>query len=174
MKFRRLRIWKRWVGKMPADALFEVMAVATAVRRRMALAMPAGPNATALDCGLGGKQVSTTDFESFVVENGPEKLPLKVLVESLLLAFYMKCRRADIFHRIAVAGSNRRRILRFSSQKSPSDCVAEPSMRVDGRPQKAIPTFGTIQTSTPFGTGVALSGSAVVSAASFRFVGTAF
>jgi hypothetical protein len=43
--------------------------------------------------------ISTTRFRSVVVENSGEKQPLKVLVESLLLAFRKKCRRADIFHR---------------------------------------------------------------------------
>jgi hypothetical protein len=67
----------------------------------MALAMPAGPNnagAPALNHDSGDKRISTTAFERFVVENGPEKPPLKVLVESLLLAFCTKCRHADIFH----------------------------------------------------------------------------
>jgi len=137
------------VGKMPADALFELMMAPKGIRRRVALAMPAGPNALgalAVHYDSSDNQVSTTESEPFVVENGLEKPPLKVLVESFLLAFWMKCRRADIFHRFAVSGSGGRESSRFSSQKSFSSSVAGSSARVRGRPQKAVPTFGKLRT----------------------------
>ena len=46
----------------------------------------------------GSAGVSTTNSTQLVVENRPEKSPLKVLVEAFLLAFCPTCRRADIFH----------------------------------------------------------------------------
>jgi len=48
--------------------------------------------------------ISTTENIQFVVENGPQKGPLKVLVEAFLLAFCPTCRRADIFHNERIFG----------------------------------------------------------------------
>jgi hypothetical protein len=137
---------------MPVDALFESMPTGTGVwrpvssiRRRMALAMPANPQ----DAGIpaqysreGNEQISTTESTQFVVENRPEKSALKVLVEAFLLAFCPTCRRADIFHRLAVLGSGGRGIPHVPSQESSPFLAAMPSTRVSGRPQKAVPTFG--------------------------------
>jgi hypothetical protein len=104
---------------MPADALFEVMAGCVARGGRWPDAATKGarfgkrplqretqegglrPPLQRQESHFNRETVSTTEFRSFVVENRGEKRALKVLVESLLLAFCTKCRRADIFHRIA-------------------------------------------------------------------------
>lgn len=137
---------------MPVDALFESMLGCTGVwppvgsiRRRMALAMPASlreAGIPATNSQAGNEQLSTTVSGQFVVENRPEKRPLKVLVEAFLLAFCPTCRRADIFHSGEISSSVRQRIPDFSSQRQSSNVMAAPSTRVSGRPQKAVPTFG--------------------------------
>jgi hypothetical protein len=48
--------------------------------------------------------VSTTSNSQLVVENHPQKSPLKVLVEAFLLAFCPTCRRADIFNNERILG----------------------------------------------------------------------
>jgi hypothetical protein len=145
---------------MPADALFEVMAgcvtrvgfgpgmVSEGARlrgrplHRQTQCGGLKPPLQRPDFRSRRETVSTTELGSFVVENGPKKPALKVLVESFLLAFCTKCRRADIFHRIAVTGSDGRRISRFLSRKPSANYAAEPTARVGGRSQKAVPTFG--------------------------------
>jgi hypothetical protein len=76
---------------MPADAVFESQAAYAACVARL-------PNNNSLLLSHSGNTAtSTTKSFRFVVENQAQKAPLKVLVESLLLAFCAKCRRADIF-----------------------------------------------------------------------------
>jgi hypothetical protein len=84
---------------MPADALFEVMAGCTAGFSLAHTETQEGGLKPPLQSALATATISTTPFAPFVVENRPGKLALKVLVESFLLAFCMKCRHADIFHR---------------------------------------------------------------------------
>jgi hypothetical protein len=84
------------------------------LRRRMALAMPASLQ------HAGNKRISTTRNEQFVVENHPQKSPLKVLVEAFLLAFCPTCRRADIFHN--------ERILSRSNTNSAENSVPKPAL----------------------------------------------
>jgi hypothetical protein len=67
---------------------------------------PVGPSPVS-DPNFRTSNVSTTEFSEFVVENRGEKGALKVLVESLLLAFCTKCRRADIFHKFTNLGALR-------------------------------------------------------------------
>jgi hypothetical protein len=172
---------------MPADALFEVMAgcvtrvgfgpgmVSEGARlrgrplHRQTQCGGLKPPLQRPDFRSRRETVSTTELGSFVVENGPKKPALKVLVESFLLAFCTKCRRADIFHRIAVTGSDGRRISRFLSRKPSANYAAEPTTRVGGRPQKAARTFGKIQASAPLESGVVPCASAAVAAAGSRF-----
>jgi hypothetical protein len=83
---------------MPVDALFESMVGVTGVSQEGGLKPPL------LDARSGRVAISTTKSRQFVVENRPQKSPLKVLVEAFLLAFCPKCRRADIFHSDRILG----------------------------------------------------------------------
>jgi len=105
------------VGKMPTDALFEVVAgCVKQIEFRPGAASESARFGSpplrekAQEGGLkrplqrpdrcsGPVGVSTTEFLQFVVENRGEKSALKVIVEAFLLGFCTKCRRADIFHR---------------------------------------------------------------------------
>jgi hypothetical protein len=96
---------------MPVDALFESMGCAGQIGFRPGVDSEGArlrrrpphiePQEGGLKPPLQGQErvaVSTTKSGQFVVENRPEKSPLKVLVEAFLLAFCPTCRRADIFH----------------------------------------------------------------------------
>jgi hypothetical protein len=123
---------------MPVDALFESMAgyvpvgfewgvVAESVRfgkRPLHGQTQEGglkPPLQRLDGHSVRAAVSTTKSGQFVVENRPEKSPLKVLVEAFLLAFCPTCRHADIFHSERILG---RRITSSAANSIPKRALS--------------------------------------------------